>query len=559
MDPLTMVFSEASSELTMAPANNNNATVALQAHAEQWHSTLSELFTQDPQRSQTYSLEAASLYLDYSKNHLTQDTIDKLLQLAHERQLPAAIEALLNGEEVNNTEQRPALHSALRFQGQPQTPEEEAVAESLARMEDIVDQLHRGKWTGYNGDAITDIVNIGIGGSDLGPRMMCDALAAYHQAELKVHFVANIDAADMGDIFKQLNPATTLFIVASKSFGTLETLENAKAARSWLMENGCRMEMLQQHFIAISANVEKAVAFGMNSKNILPMWDWVGGRYSLWSAIGLPIALAIGMQQFNALRAGAHAMDEHFAKAPMDQNMPVLLALIQYWYSQHWGAQTQAVLPYSHHMHYFPQFLQQLDMESLGKRVDKSGQPLPNKSGSIVWGAEGSNGQHSFHQLLHQGNHMVPVDFIATLRSGYGNPHQHQHLFACCISQSQALLQGKSHAQAVEELLAKGLTPEEAEHLAEHQVIPGNRPSNTLVLESLTPFSMGALTALYEHKVYSLSVLLGINAFDQWGVELGKQLGGKIFEALDNGSIPDSWDSSTQALAQRFLNRDAQQ
>ncbi|WP_390619141.1 glucose-6-phosphate isomerase [Maricurvus nonylphenolicus] len=543
----------------MAPDNNNNpspSAVALQQHAEQWNRTLSELFTQDSQRSQTYSLEAASLYLDYSKNHLTQDTIDKLLQLAHDRQLPTAIEALLNGEKVNNTEQRPALHSALRFQGQPKTPEEEAVAESLARMEEIVDQLHRGKWTGYNGDAITDIVNIGIGGSDLGPRMMCDALAAYHQAELKVHFVANIDAADMGDIFKQLNPATTLFIVASKSFGTLETLENAKAARTWLIENGCRMEMLQQHFIAISANVEKAVAFGMSSKNILPMWDWVGGRYSLWSAIGLPIALAIGMQQFNALRAGAHAMDDHFATAPLDQNMPVLLALIQYWYSQHWGAQTQAVLPYSHHMHYFPQFLQQLDMESLGKRVDKSGQPLPHKSGSIVWGAEGSNGQHSFHQLLHQGNHLVPVDFIATLRSGYSNPHQHQHLFACCISQSQALLQGKSHTQAVDELLAKGASQEEAERLAEHQVIPGNRPSNTLILEELTPFSMGALTALYEHKVYSLSVLLGINAFDQWGVELGKQLGGEIFKALESGDVPDSWDSSTQALAQRFLNQE---
>ncbi len=528
---------------------------ALAHHAQQWQPSLLELFETDNQRSRTFSVDAAGLHLDFAKNHLTDDTLNLLEQLAHATQLPEAIQALLSGESINNTEQRQALHSALRFQGAPQTVEEQQVADVLQQMESLVDRLHRGQWTGFNGDAITDVVNIGIGGSDLGPRMTCDALAAYHHPGLTVHFVANIDAADMGDMFKSLNPASTLFIVASKSFSTLETLENAKAARRWLIENGCRVDMLQQHFIAISSQTEKAEAFGISRQNILPMWDWVGGRYSLWSAIGLPIALAVGMQHFNALRTGAHAMDKHFASAPVRQNMPVIMALTSYWYSQFWDAQTQAVLPYSHHMHYFPQFLQQLDMESLGKRVSRDGKELNHASGSIIWGAEGSNGQHSFHQLLHQGSHLVPVDFIVALKSGYGNQHQHQHLFACCISQSQALLTGKSHQQALEELLSKGLDQEEAERLAPHQVIPGNRPSNSLILEELTPYSVGALTALYEHKVYSLSVLLGINAFDQWGVELGKQLGGDIFKALETGEIPSDWDNSTRALAQRFLKR----
>ncbi len=538
-----------------APTGATLQVDALSQHAKKWHPSLLDLFEQDNKRSQTFSIDAAGLHLDFAKNHLTNETLTLLEQLAQAAKLPHAIQALLNGEQVNNTEQRPALHSALRFQGAPQTPQEHQVADVLLQMESLVDRLHRGKWTGFNGDAITDVVNIGIGGSDLGPRMVCDALAAYHHPSLKVHFVANIDAADMGDIFKYLNPASTLFILASKSFSTLETLENAKAARRWLIEKGCRVDMLQQHFIAISAQTEKAEAFGIHRDNILPMWDWVGGRYSLWSAIGLPIALAVGMQHFNALRAGAHAMDKHFASAPICQNMPVIMALISYWYSQFWNAQTQAVLPYSHHMHYFPQFLQQLDMESLGKRVSKDGKKLDHASGSIIWGAEGSNGQHSFHQLLHQGSHLVPVDFIVALKSGYGNQHQHQHLFACCISQSQALLTGKSHDQSMEELLAKGLDQKEAERLAPHQVIPGNRPSNTLILEELTPYSIGALTALYEHKVYSLSVLLGINAFDQWGVELGKQLGGDIFNALETGNIPSEWDSSTRALAQCFLTR----
>jgi glucose-6-phosphate isomerase len=527
----------------------------LQQHRADWTATLCELFHSDPDRARTFSVEAAGLYLDFSKSHLTAATLSQLTALAGAAGMPAAITALLSGAEVNNTEQRPALHTTLRFQGEPVTDEQKAVIDVLNKMEGIVETLHRGQWLGFSGEAITDVVNIGIGGSDLGPRMMTDALAAYEHPEIRLHFVANVDPAEIGDIFKKLRPQTTLFIVASKSFTTLETLENANTASRWLQAHGCLPEQVQQHFIAISSKPEKAQAFGINPVNVLPMWDWVGGRYSLWSAIGLPVALAVGMQNFRRMLAGAHAMDRHFAEAPLSANMPVIMALLTWWYSQCWDARTHAVLPYNHHMHHFPAFLQQLDMESLGKSVDRNGQPLSGMSGSIVWGTEGTNGQHSFHQLLHQGTHLIPVDFIATLHNGYENPRQQQHLFACCISQSQALLQGKTLAQAHQELLDNGHSSADAERLAPHMVVPGNRPSNTLLLEALTPFSMGALTALYEHKVYALSVLLGLNAFDQWGVEIGKQLGKSVFTALDSGVVPAQWDASTAGLAQRFIQR----
>lgn len=541
--------------MTLRTPNTRELQHHLQQHQSCWAPTLSELFQQDPERNQRLSCVAAGLYLDYSKNHLTPQTLALLTDLAEASEMKTAIDALLGGAAVNNTEKRPALHSVLRFQGQPQTPEQQEVAAVMDKMAGLVEKLHRGQWLGFSGESITDVVNIGIGGSDLGPRMMTDALTAYHHPEIRLHFVANVDPAEIGDICKRLRPQTTLFIVASKSFTTLETLENAKTASLWLQQSGCQQHQVGQHFIAISSKPEKAQAFGVSPEHILPMWDWVGGRYSLWSAIGLPIALAVGMQNFRRMLAGAHAMDEHFATAPLGQNMPVIMALLTWWYSQCWGTQTHAVLPYNHHMHHFPAFLQQLDMESLGKRVDRNGQPLPGPSGSIVWGTEGTNGQHSFHQLLHQGTHLIPVDFIATLNNGYENPVQLQHLFACCISQSQALLQGKSLAQAKAELIANGHSEAEADTLAPHMVVPGNRPSNTLLLDALTPFSMGALTALYEHKVFALSVLLGLNAFDQWGVEIGKQLGKSIFTALDTGEIPPEWDSSTANLAQRFIDR----
>lgn len=525
----------------------------LQQQRQTWtQSSLLEQFQKDPQRANTLSLEAAGLYLDYSKNHLNKDTLDALVQLAAEAKLPEAIRELLSGAEVNNTEKRPALHSALRFQGQSANAQEQMVADTLDHMARFVDAIHSGSWTGFEGGPIVDVVNIGIGGSDLGPRMVVDALTPFQQHKVHAHFVANIDGAALHDILQHVDPASTLFIVASKSFSTLETIANARAARGWLLENGCPEAEIHKHFVAVSSRVDRAVDFGIAEANIFPMWDWVGGRYSLWSAIGLPIALSLGMDNFNALRAGAHAMDQHAASAPIEANMPALMALITLWYSHFWGAETQAVLPYSHHMHYFPEFLQQLDMESLGKTVCRNGQPLADTSGLVIWGAEGSNGQHSFHQLLHQGSHCVPVDFISTLTSRHNFPEQHRQLFACCISQSQALMQGKSLQQARDELLAQGVTEAEADRLAPHKVIPGNRPSNTLVIDRLTPQALGALIALYEHKVYCLSVLMRINAFDQWGVELGKELGTQIDEALLSGELNPNWDSSTQELLRRF-------
>jgi glucose-6-phosphate isomerase len=524
----------------------------LQQHRQQWQSSLAELFADNPDRARQMTLEMGPILLDYSKSHLTEDTLSLLLQLTREAGLEQAIKALLNGESVNNTEDRPAWHSLLRA-GSSLTREGADVEETQKKMAAFVEQVHSGNWKGYENDTITDVVNIGIGGSDLGPRMVCKALCDYHQQPVKVHFVANIDGAEIFHTLKNLNPKTTLFIVASKSFTTLETLENATTARQWMLDAGCAEDQLQHHFVAISTNLAKATAFGINSDNIFPMWDWVGGRYSLWSAIGLPIALAVGWEHFQQLLAGAGAMDDHFAEAPFEANMPVLLALLTFWYSQCWGAQSQAVLPYCHQLQRLPDYMQQLDMESLGKCVNREGTPVDYPTGIAIWGTEESNGQHSFHQLFHQGTAMIPVDFIATLKPNHPHQGQHRQLLGCCLSQSQALLAGKSLQQAEQELRDEGRSEDDVQRLASHKVIPGNRPSNTLLLDRLTPNSLGSLIALYEHKVYVLSVLLNINAYDQWGVELGKQLGVQIDKALVSGELPDSWDSSTKGLAERIL------
>ncbi len=530
----------------------------LEQHHQQWQATLHDLFQQDAQRAEKFSLEVGPLFLDYSKTHLSDETLQLLLDLAAESKLPAAINQLLEGKEVNNTEQRPAWHSALRYRPGSPIPEPSVLAEvnaAKAKMERFVKKLHRREWFGYSGKIITDVVNIGIGGSDLGPRMVCKALSDHHQPLIKTHFVANIDGAEIHHILQDLNPQTTLFIVASKSFSTLETLENSKTARRWMRNHGCPKEELKQHFVAISTNIAKATKFGISKTNIFPMWDWVGGRYSLWSAIGLPIALSIGWNAFEELLDGAGMMDEHFYTAEFDKNMPVLLAFITFWYSQFWQAKSQAVLPYCHQLQRFPDFLQQLDMESLGKAVNRAGETVSYPTGIAIWGTEESNGQHSFHQLFHQGTQMIPVDFVSTLKPNHPYEHQHEQLLACCLSQSQALLEGKTLNVAKQELLNDGKTPETAEQLAPHKVIRGNRPSNTLLLDQLTPYSLGALIALYEHKVYALSVLLDINAFDQWGVELGKQLGTRIADALESGLVPGHWDSSTKQLAARILGK----
>ncbi|MFC6634882.1 glucose-6-phosphate isomerase [Microbulbifer taiwanensis] len=525
----------------------------LKSHHQQHKWSLRDLFASDSQRAQRFSTEAAGIYLDYSKNHLRDDTLQLLLDCADKLDLRGQITALLDGANINNTEHRPALHTALRFQGQPQTEHEQAVADCRIQMQKFAEKVHSGNWRGFSGEPIRHIVNIGIGGSDLGPRMVVEALRPWQREDIAVHFVANIDGADLSDTIAELPAENTLFIVASKSFSTLETRQNALSARQWILDAGCREDQLAQHFVAVSSNIVAAQDFGIAPENIFPMWNWVGGRYSLWSAIGLPIVLACGYETYEELLSGAHAMDEHFASAPLEENLPALLALIHFWYRQCWGAGSQVVLPYAQRLAKFPAWLQQLDMESLGKSVARDGHQLQYPSGSVIWGTEGSNGQHSFHQLLHQGTDLIPADFIAVKEPTSELREQHQWLLACCISQSQALLRGKSLHEARQELEKQGHTHREAHALAPHKVVPGNRPSNTLIMERLDPYHLGSLLALYEHKVFVHGCLLGINPFDQWGVELGKLLGAQIHEAI-GGEAPADWDGSTRQLLALLIN-----
>ncbi|MES2624147.1 MAG: glucose-6-phosphate isomerase [Pseudomonadota bacterium] len=533
---------------------NSDAWQALNAACQRIKQTqphIAGYFENDSNRFDRFSLSAAGILLDYSKNQLTEEILTLLLKLAERAGMQPAIASMFDGEIINNTEQRPALHVALRSQKQDTDFEKEAHA-ALNKMEAFVQQVQSGTWKGYTGHVITDVVNIGIGGSDLGPAMVYQALSAEHLAHIKCHFVSNVDPVHLEQTLKNLQPAHTLFVIASKTFTTMETSLNSQAARAWILAAGASDADLSRHFVAVSANIEKAAAFGIDPQNIFPMWNWVGGRYSLWSAIGLPVALGIGMANFRALLKGASMMDEHFRTAPLAQNLPVVMALLNLWYFNFWQAESQAILPYAQNLHLFPSFLQQLDMESLGKQVRKDGQTLITCSGGIVWGSAGTNGQHSFHQLLHQGTHLIPADFIAIADSVSENREQHEQLLANCFAQSQALMNGKSLAQAKVELLKQGLSDADAAALAPHKVIPGNRPSNTLLLAKLNPESLGALTALYEHKVYAQSVLLQINAFDQWGVELGKVLSTDIYKAVTAKTTCTSFDASTNALINKI-------
>lgn len=526
----------------------------LSGNAESWKQrTLKDAFDKDLNRAERFSVTAAGLELDYSKNHIDETTIDLLLKLAKEADLEGAIKNLFKGKHVNNTEDRPALHSALRFTGEAKSDEQKDVAAALEKMASLVNRVHCGEWKGHTGERITDVVNIGIGGSDLGPRMVTKALTPYHNDAVKVHFVANIDGAEISDLFKELKAENTLWLVASKSFSTLETLQNALSARKWMLAQGCAESDLHKHFAAISSKVDKAIEFGMAEENVFPMWDWVGGRYSLWSAIGLPIAFAVGMENFNRLRAGAAALDDHFAEAPLERNIPALMGLIMFWYSSVLGADNQAILPYANHLQLLPSYLQQLEMESNGKSVTRDGDKVDYQTGSIVWGTEGTNGQHSFHQLLHQGTVLTPIDFIATLKAHHDLDHQHKFLYANCVAQSQALMSGRDLAASEAELRSQGASDKEVERMAIHKVHPGNRPSSTITVEQLTPEALGALIAAYEHKVYTLGVLWQINSFDQWGVELGKLLGTHVATAVDTTDIPADWDSSTQKLIKKFI------
>lgn len=512
--------------------------------------TIAALFKSDKNRFADFQSGIDGILFDYSKNLATAETMQMLRSLGEEAGLRDAIEAMYRGDRINSTENRPALHVALRTPLPEADPAfNQAVAATLAQMEAFVARVHGGEWRGYSGKTIDTVINIGIGGSDLGPAMVTEALQRWQLPHISTAFVSNVDPAHMRSTLARANPETTLFVIASKSFNTLETHQNAALARRWFLENGGDEALIAQHFVAVSANVAKAQAFGIAQENIFPLWDWVGGRYSLWSAIGLPIALSVGMDQFKALLKGANIVDEHFYNTPFEHNIPVIMGLLSIWYGGFVGATSQAILPYSQEMHLFPAFLQQLEMESLGKSVEIDGNRLLVPSGPIVWGSAGTNGQHSFHQLLHQGTHYIPADFIAVAKSGYPeDADQHAHLLANCFSQSQALMQGKSQRQAFTELLAAGEAEGPAYELAKHKVIPGNKPSNTLLLDTLNAQTLGSLIAIYEHKVFVESVIWHINAFDQWGVELGKQLGEKLYGALKSNDECEEFDSSTNGL-----------
>ncbi len=522
--------------------------------------SMREAFAADPQRFSDFSLSACGLFLDYSKNLITHKTRDLLVSLAREAGVEQALHAMFEGQPINASEKRPVLHTALRrpvgecimVDGRNIMPD---VHQVLNQMTDVVGRIHTNQWRGYNDKTITDVVNIGIGGSFLGPQLVSEALLPFTQNGVRCHYLANIDGSEFREVMGKLNVETTLFIISSKTFGTLETLKNAQAARTWYLARGGTQEKLYRHFIAVTSNKPAAVAFGILEKNVFPMWDWVGGRYSLWSAIGLPIALAVGMSNFKELLSGAYTMDTHFRTAPFEKNMPVLLAMLGVWYNNFWDAQSHAFLPYDHYLRNFVKHLQQLDMESNGKSVRQDGSPVSCDTGPIIWGGVGCNGQHAYHQLLHQGTPLIPSDFIVPVVSFNPVADHHQWLYANCLSQSQALMRGKTRAEAEAELREKGLDDAEVQRLAPHKVIPGNRPSNTLVLERISPRRLGALIALYEHKVFVQGVIWGINSFDQWGVELGKELGKSVYQKLTAYEADTAEDASTQGLIDYFRGR----
>lgn len=534
---------------------------ALQQHrAEMAGFSMRQAFAADERRFQRFSLDSCGLLLDYSKNLIDERGLELLMQLAEQAGLHQSIAALYSGEQVNASEARAALHTALRspigrrltVDGKDIIPEVHRV---LNQVTELVSRIHSGLWRGYSEKPIKEVVNIGIGGSFLGPQLVSEALRPFTQRGVRCHYLANIDGSEFRELTARLDPETTLFIVSSKSFGTLETLKNTLAARDWYLAMGGPEEELHRHFIAVTSNRKAAIEFGIGEENIFPMWDWVGGRYSLWSAIGLPIALAIGVSNFKELLAGAYAMDQHFTQAPLAENMPVLMALLGIWYTNFWGAQSHAILPYDHYLRNFTKHLQQLDMESNGKSVRQDGSELNIATGPIIWGGVGCNGQHAYHQLLHQGRLLVPADFIVPVNSYNPLSDHHQWLFANCLSQAQALMQGKTREEAEAELRAKGMNEAEVQRLAPHKVIPGNRPSNILVMNRIAPFELGALVALYEHKVFVQSAIWGINAFDQWGVELGKEMGKEVYQRLTGQVDSSASDASTQGLIDHFRER----
>lgn len=494
-----------------------------------------DYFTADPKRFEKMSLRVGGLFLDYSKHHISDEVLTALIELAEHSALVQRRAQMFSGDIINVTENRPVLHTALRSQantpvivdGKDVTPEIQKTREQIRAFSEAV---RSGEWKGYDGQRIRDVVNIGIGGSDLGPNMACRALLKHRHPEINFHFVSNVDGNHIQKVLKRLDPATTLFIVSTKTFSTQETLLNAKTARRWFLEHAGQDADVGAHFVAASTNRKAAKEFGIREENVFEFWAWVGGRYSMWSSIGLPIALSIGYEGFMDLLEGAYEMDQHFIDAPMESNMPVLMALIGIWYINFMGAETQAIVPYDQALHQLPAFLQQLDMESNGKSVDIFGRPVNYKTGPIVWGETGSNGQHAFFQLLHQGTRYVPIDFIASLKPEPGTEEHHFALITNMLAQANAFMEGS----------------QDGSNLDPHYSCPGNRPSSTLLLDELTPRNLGALIALYEHKVFVQGVIWNINSFDQWGVQLGKRIAGEISARIDTDV--QAFDPSTQGL-----------
>lgn len=527
----------------------------LKSHQEKFSTIkLNQLFEKDPERAKKYTIKYQDIYFDFSKNFIIKDTLKLLLDYAENLNLQEEIEKMFNGEKINFTEKRAVLHTALRnFSKRPIYVDGEDVMPMINKvreqMKSFVEKVHNGEWVGATGQRITDVVNIGIGGSHLGPAMATRALSLYNTTGIKVHYVSNVDGEDITEVLRKINPATTLFIIASKTFTTLETMKNAQTAKNWFLKELAKDESyISKHFIALSTNTKACVEFGINPENMFEFWDWVGGRYSLWSAIGLSTALAIGWDNFEEMLKGAYEIDRHFRSTPFEINIPVIYALIDFWYSTFWKFSSIAVIPYSHYLALLPSFLQQLEMESNGKYIDKSGRKANYNTCRIVWGEVGTNSQHSFFQLLHQGTEIIPVDFI-----GFVNPIQqigdhHDWLISNMLAQAEALMIGKDASAVENELIAKGIEADEILKLLPHKVFEGNRPSNVFLIDSLSPRSLGKIIAIYEHKVFVLGILWQINSFDQWGVELGKELSKKIFNDIYSQENLDKHDNSTNEL-----------
>ncbi len=542
----------------MQKLSNSPAWLALKAHQQTIADThMRDLFESDPKRFEKFSLVFNDILFDYSKHRITDETLRLLLKLAEERDVKGWMNKMFQGEAINTTEKRSVLHIALRNRSnRPILVEDKNVMpevnEVLGRMKKFANDVRNGEWKGFSGKPITDVVNIGIGGSDLGPAMVTEALLDYQRPNINFHFVSNIDSTQMFETNRHLNPETTLFIIASKTFTTQETMTNARTAREWFMNIAKDESAIPRHFVAISTNTEEVIKFGISPELMFEFWDWVGGRYSLWSAIGLSIVIAAGMSRFEELLQGAHEMDEHFLHAPLERNLPVIMGMIGIWYNNFFDADTHAIIPYDQYLRRLPAYIRQLDMESNGKRVDREGNPVDYATGPIIWGELGSNGQHAFFQLIHQSERLIPADYIAMIENKHPIGEHQTILLANFFAQTEALMRGKNAQEVTAELKAEGLDEEQIKQLLPHKIFPGNKPSNSIVLQKLDPKTLGSLIAFYEHKVFVQGIIWNINSFDQWGVELGKQLAKAIQPELAGAEPVNSHDCSTNSLINYF-------